>query len=167
MAGGINYCVRCGSPMEDRFIYGRVRRVCVACGHVHFDDPKVAAVTFIRDHDKVLLVKRSVEPERGKWALPGGYVDAGEAPNAAAIREALEETGLEIEIVRLLDVFFTPNGNRIAPIIIIYEGRMIGGQLQANDDVDEAAWYTADNLPAIAFESTQQVIERWVNNAWG
>lgn len=165
MTAGINFCVQCGASMEDRFAYGKIRRVCCTCGHVHFQDPKVAAVAFIRDNDRILLVKRAVEPERGKWALPGGYVDAGEAPNAAAVREALEETGLEIEIVRLLDVYFTPSDYRVSPIIIIYEGRMIGGNLQANDDVEAVAWYTADSLPSIAFASTQMVIERWLNNA--
>lgn len=164
MTGGINYCVRCGSKMEDHFSFGKIRRVCSACGYVHFQDPKVATVVFIHDDNKILLVKRAVDPERGKWALPGGYVDAGEAPNTAAVREALEETGLEIEIVRLLDVFYKPTAYQVSPIIIIYEGRIVGGRLQANDDVEDAAWYTADNLPTIAFESTNMVIERWLND---
>ncbi len=163
----INYCVRCGAAMEDRFAYGKIRRVCPACEHVHFTDPKVAAVVFLRDGDRVLLVKRAMNPERGKWALPAGYVDAGEDPRAAAIRETVEETGLEITIHRLLDVVFNPpipNTFHGASIAIIYAGRVVGGTLQAQDDVDDVGWFTKDSLPEIAFLSTRQAIERWLSN---
>lgn len=160
----VNFCIRCGTALEDRFIYGEIRRTCAACKHIHFDDPKVAAVTFIHNGESILLVRRAMEPEKGKWALPGGYVDANEDPRQAAIREAKEETGLHISITRLLDIVFTPPPNGelgVRPIVIIFEACVISGTIQPQDDVDKAEWFTVDNLPELAFKSTLQTIQHW------
>ncbi|NDJ84803.1 MAG: NUDIX hydrolase [Chloroflexi bacterium] len=152
--------------MKDQFVFGQVRRVCPSCGYIHFRDPKVAAVIFIREDDHVLLVKRSLPPEQGKWALPAGYVNAGEDPAQAAIRETEEETGLKVEIVGLRDVVFNPPRPGYlflgATIAIIYEARVIGGKLCAQDDVDDVDWFTHDNLPEIAFASTTKAIYHWL-----
>lgn len=148
--------------MEDRLFSGKTRPVCTGCGHIHFSDPKVAAVTFIRDGARVLLAKRGMDPERGKWALPGGFVDRGEDPRDAAIREAFEETGLKIGIHRLLDVLYHPGQTDSSPIVILYEAYVIEGTLQPQDDVDELAWFSRDDLPEIAFDSTHQALEKWL-----
>lgn len=155
-----NFCPTCGSSLEDVHKFGALRRVCPACGYVHFNDPKVAVVTFITQENRVLLVKRGVEPEAGKWALPAGYVDYGEDPRETAFRETREETGLEIAIIGLFDVMFYRGNNAV--IVIIYEGQAIGGQLQAGDDAIEARWFTPVELPELAFESTHAVIVAWI-----
>lgn len=98
------------------------------------------------------------EPFRGKWTLPAGFVDAGEDPVLAGKRECLEETGLNVEIGRLLDVIAGqehPNG---AHIIIVYEADIIDGELQAGDDVDDAAYFHPHNLPEIAFLTTKKIL---------
>jgi ADP-ribose pyrophosphatase YjhB (NUDIX family) len=61
--------------MIDKLAFGQMRRVCKKCSFVHFDDPKVAAVVFIEQNERILLVRRAMNPERGKWALPAGYID--------------------------------------------------------------------------------------------
>jgi len=133
-----------------------MHRACPACGYIHFHDPKVAAVSFIEQAGKVLLVKRGIMPEMGKWALPAGYVDRGEDPQQTAVRETLEETGLAVEIIRLLDVMFT------APVIvIIYAARVTGGDLLAGDDAEAVAWFAPDQLPELGFTSTEMIIQRW------
>jgi 8-oxo-dGTP diphosphatase len=159
----IRFCPDCGRPVEDQVRFGRVHRVCPACGYVHFADPKVAVVTFIERDGKVLLVKRGVDPERGKWSLPGGYVDFGEDPALAAIRETAEETGLMVEITRLVDVTFPPN----KVIVIAYTARVIDGTLGAADDVEDVAWFTPSDLPELAFESTQRLVSRWLSDLSG
>ena len=164
LASQANYCIRCGTALEDRFIYGESRRICATCNHIHFVDPKVAAVTFIHNGESILLVRRAMDPEKGKWALPGGYVDANEDPRQAAIREAKEETGLHITITRLLDIVFTPpaDGEQgIRPIVIIFEACVVGGTIQPQDDVDKVEWFTADTLPELAFKSTLETIQNW------
>lgn len=162
MSVDVNFCVRCGEPLQDRAVFGKIRRTCSGCGYIHFLDPKVAAIVFIVDEHHVLLVKRAENPEKGKWALPGGFVDAGEDPREAAIREASEETGLQVTITRLLDVFYfqSPNGSP-TPIVIAFEAQMIGGVLCAADDAEEVSWFAADKLPELAFASTHALISRW------
>lgn len=154
------FCPQCTTPLEDQFHFGQVRPACPKCGFIHFQDPKVAAATFIVQGDQVLLVKRGIEPEMGRWALPAGYVDYGEDPALAAIRETAEETGLQVEIVGLEEVMLTHAVHAV--ILIVYRAIPIGGQLQAGDDAQEVGWFSQSELPDIAFESTQRVLGRWM-----
>lgn len=148
--------------MEDRAAYGKLRRACPACGYIHFQDPKVAAVIFIEQDSRVLLVRRAMNPERGKWALPAGYIDDGEDPHDAAIREVREETGLDIVITRLVDVQRGPTALG-ASIVIIYTAQVTGGTAQALDDAAAVQWFAAsDPLPEFAFESTRQMLAAWI-----
>jgi NADH pyrophosphatase NudC (nudix superfamily) len=77
----------CGTALEQRERFGTVRPCCPNCGHTVFFDPKVAVVVLILHTDMVLLVRRGVDPGKGRWALPAGFVDAGEEPKQAAMRE--------------------------------------------------------------------------------
>ncbi len=157
MIDPIAYCPRCGHAVAEQVKFGKARQVCLACGYIHFNDPKVAVVTFITQDNRVLLVRRGVDPERGKWALPGGFVDYGEDPAAAAIREVTEETGLDIAILQLLDVTFPPN----KVIVISYAAQIIGGILAAADDVEAVDWFAPDNLPELAFDSTKRLVNAY------
>lgn len=153
--------------MIDRLAYGKSRRVCPECGYIHFTDPKVAAVVFIEKDHRVLLVRRAINPERGKWALPAGYIDDGEDPREAAIREVREETGLAIEITRLIDVQTGPDSHG-ASIVIIYAARVLDGIARPLDDADAVLWYAVgDPLPELAFESTRQMLDTWITNQPG
>jgi len=144
--------------MVDRTAFGQLRRVCPECSYVHFDDPKVAAVVFVEHKRRVLLVRRSVNPGRGKWALPGGFVDYGEDPYQAAKREVLEETGLNVEITSLVNV--RSNGG---PIVITFTASTKNGDASPQDDADAVCWFAADDpLPDLAFESTRSMLSEWV-----
>jgi 8-oxo-dGTP diphosphatase len=158
----VNFCQVCGHAMIDQLAHDKIRPVCPNCGFVHFADPKVAVVVFIEQDKRVLLVRRTMDPERGKWALPAGYVDDGENPQDAAIREVGEETGLEVEITRLVGVEGGPD-NPGASIVIIYEARVLNGTARPQDDADAVCWYEADDpLPEIAFESTRKMLAAWI-----
>lgn len=154
----INYCLRCGTALVRADRYGHVRPVCPACDWVYFSDPKVAVAVLVERDRKVLLVRRSINPRRGLWTLPAGYVDAGEDPVLAARRECLEETGLQVEITELLTVLYGQEHPRGAHIILFYLGEIMSGELQAGDDVDRAEFFSRDNLPPLAFSTTQQVL---------
>jgi 8-oxo-dGTP diphosphatase len=144
----------------DQVKFGQMRRVCPSCGYIHFIDPKVAVVIFIESEGQLLLIKRGIQPEQGKWALPGGYVDYDEDPVQAAIRETAEETGLVVEITRLIDVMKPPD---VVTIVIAYAAKVVGGVLCAGDDAEIAAWFTGQNLPELAFQSTQRLVAAWIN----
>lgn len=166
----LNFCQVCGHPLEDAQRFGRTRRVCPACGFIAFQDPKVAVVVFIEDGGRVLLVRRAVDPERGRWALPAGYVDFDEDPRAAAIREVREETGLEVAITALLAVEGGPGagGHSGASIVIIFGARVVGGSAAAQDDVEALCWLARDEPPPpIAFESTRSMLAKWMETPGG
>lgn len=152
----------CGAPLETRERFGRLRPVCPSCGHTVFFDPKVAVVTFVTDGDCVLLVRRSADPGKGLWALPAGFVDADEDPRDAVARETLEETGLMVEVVRLLELLHRPDEQGLADIVVAYAARVTGGSLQAGDDAEAVAWFARDHLPEMALATTHLLIQRWL-----
>jgi len=154
----INYCLRCGSRLAEEERFGRARPVCPACGWIYFADPKVAAAVLVEQGDNVLLVRRAYDPERGRWTLPAGFIDAGEDPRRAAERECLEETGLVVRITALMDVLFGQDHARGANIIIIYKADILSGVLQPGDDVDGAAFFARGNLPPLAFSATRHIL---------
>lgn len=157
-----HFCPMCGAPLVESERFGRLRPVCSACGHTVFFDPKVAVVVFVTDGDCVLLVRRSADPGKGLWALPAGFVDADEDPRAAAVREALEETGLIVEVDRLLGLLHRPDAYGLADIVIAYAARATGGVLQAGDDAEAVAWFSRDHLPVMALATTHLLIHRWL-----
>jgi len=157
----IRYCSSCGSKVDERQAFGQLRPVCPSCGRVHFLDPKVGAGVLIALDGKILLVRRSVEPEIGKWTLPAGFVEGDEDPRATAYRECFEETGLEVQIGELLNVVHGREHSSGASIVIIYAGDIIGGHLEAQDDADAAEYFEATDLPPLAFEATRVAIEGW------
>jgi 8-oxo-dGTP diphosphatase len=158
-----NFCPRCGTKLELRQRTGGIRPVCPACDYVVYFDPKVAVVACIIQAERVLLVKRANDPRQGYWAMPAGFVDAGEDPQAAAERECLEETGLVVRVERLLEVFYTTGDGGVADIVIAYAATVLSGDLKPDDDAEEAAWFRREELPAeLAFFPSQRLAARWI-----
>jgi ADP-ribose pyrophosphatase YjhB (NUDIX family) len=161
----MNYCPVCGQPLTDGFRYGKQRRVCAACGFVHFRDPKVATATFVTRDDHVLLIQRGVEPRKGKWGFPAGFVDYGEDPREAARREVREETGLDVRITGLVDVVGPEGSDDMASIVLMFRAAIVSGTLSAGDDAAEVAFYAPDEIPMgdLAFESTRLLLKHWLS----
>lgn len=158
----VRFCSRCGTGMVTRPIAGRARRTCPSCGFVHFVDPKVAVGTVVVLAGRLLLVRRTMEPHRGRWSLPAGFLDAGEDPRAAAARETLEEAGVAIDVGELLDVVAKPSGS--ATLFLVYRATYVGNEPRAGDDADAAAFFGPDKLPELAFESTRAAVRRWLSD---
>jgi 8-oxo-dGTP diphosphatase len=159
LADEINYCPRCGTPVEWAFRFNKDRPVCPSCDWVFFPDPKVAVAVLILQDGKILLAKRNIDPQKGFWSLPAGFVDAGEDPVQAAVRECLEETGLAVNITGLLDVMAGREHSKGADILIVYEAVIEGGQLEPGDDADEVGFFQQEDLPPLAFTTTIKILE--------
>lgn len=160
----IKFCTQCGQPVEIRVEFGKPRPVCSACGHIHFQDPKVAAAALVIRDDRVLLVRRVNEPARGQWTLPAGFVDAGEDPARAAERECLEETGLKVHVRQLVDVIGGREHPAGADIVILYSAEVIEGDLKPGDDADRARYFSPEELPALAFKATHTALDHWLGS---
>jgi 8-oxo-dGTP diphosphatase len=156
------YCILCGQTLEPKNLHGHNYPTCSACGWVYFADPKVASAVFVENDGKVLLVQRIYEPSKGSWALPAGFIDAGEDPARAAERECLEETGLIVEAQELLDMTTGREHRRGADIVLVYRARLVNGTLKASDDASAAAFFSASQLPPLAFKATQKIIQAWL-----
>lgn len=159
----IAYCSLCGGKMITRLITDKPRRVCSQCDHIHFTDPKVGVGVLVVENGKILLVRRRMNPERGKWSIPAGFLDRGEDPKVTAEREALEETGLQVSIDTLSDVYFNPPNQGGASIFILYHAKLIGGKMEAGDDADAVGFFSYDDLPELAFASTHEAIKQLQN----
>ena len=143
---GFSFCPQCGGRLErKRFRDTEPERlVCSACAFIFYEDPKIAACTIPVVDNKIVLLKRGIEPSYGKWVFPGGFMDRGERVEEAAIRETWEEANLRVEIERLLNVYSYPGQDTV---IIVYLVKVVGGQLEAMDETLEAATFAPDEIP--------------------
>ena len=158
----LNFCPCCGQALADRFVFGRMRRACSACGFIFFRDPKVAAGVLAEQDRKVLLVKRIYDPHQGDWALPAGFVESDEGPAQAALRELTEETGLIGRITGLIGAYHIRSDPRGSIVTILYRAQIAGGELKAGDDAEEVRFFAPDELPQnLAFASTRRALLRW------
>ena len=152
------FCPRCGGRLERRLLKSSEpeRLVCTQCGFVFYLDPKIAVGTIIRvSSGSIVLVRRAIEPEYGKWVFPGGYVERGEPLTVAAVREAREECGLEVRLDGLVNIYSYPGR---APVIVVYAATALGGTLCVDDEGLETAEFDASVIPwdNLAFRSTSE-----------
>lgn len=163
------FCPTCAGTLESRLLKAGEpeRLVCAACGYVFYLDPKVAVGTIIEMGTRggssggIVLVRRAIDPGYGQWVFPGGYVDRGEQVHAAAIREAREECGLEIELDRLINVYSYPGR---APIILVYSAKALGGVLSTDDEGLEVRVFEPADIPwdDLAFRSTREALRDYL-----
>lgn len=128
---------------------------------MHHTDPKVAVGVAVFHDDRLLLVRRTMNPGRGRWSLPGGYLDLGEQPREAAAREALEEAGVVVTVGAVVDVFANPVEEGGA-VFVLFDATWVSGSPVPGDDADAAAFFGRHEVPSLAFASTETVVRRWL-----
>jgi len=164
--GPINFCARCGAPVDPRPEGGQIVYVCArpTCGYATYRNAKPCAGVLLEDRGRLLLVRRAVAPFRGDWDIPGGFLFEWEHPADGALRETLEETGLEIELTALLGVFIDSYGAAgYNTLNVYYRARVTGGTLRPSDDAERAEWFAPHELPDnMAFpDHERHVLDLW------
>ncbi|MFQ5857265.1 MAG: NUDIX hydrolase [Anaerolineae bacterium] len=154
----MNYCPQCGSRLTAGFVAGRERPICEACGFVHYRNPAPIVLVSATLDGKLLQVRRLIEPLKGYWAPPGGYVEYDETVEDAVVREVKEETNLDVAIDGLLNVYSKPD---TGIVFIAYRGRVIGGNPRAGEDADAVAFFGPDELHDQSAPDEGTELDRW------
>jgi ADP-ribose pyrophosphatase YjhB (NUDIX family) len=158
------FCPRCGTSLALRKVKESEppRLVCGRCEFVFYLDPKVAAGTICMVDGGIVLLRRAIDPEKGKWAFPGGFVDRGEPVDAAAIRETLEEVRLRVSLTGILDVYsYAPH----EVVVVVYAAEVTSGRPEVGDESLEVHAFPPEGIPwdELAFESTRAALRDYVH----
>jgi 8-oxo-dGTP diphosphatase len=158
----INFCPYCATEVEYREIADRDRPFCPTCETAFFEDPKLAVAVVIEQGGKVALQRRTIDPGAGLWTFPSGFVDRGEPVEEAAVREAWEEVGLQVQLDRFLGLYSTP-GETV--VLAVFVASPEAGRLQSLDENDAVGFFAPENLPELAFPNDRTIIETWRSGA--
>ena len=140
------YCPQCGVRLA---AVATPPLRCGSCGWTFYPHPELGVNVVVLWEGKAVLIRRGIEPLKGSWALPGGFVTYGEEPTVAAVREVREETGLDIAIESLVAATLVRDDPRALLLVPAYLGRVTGGTLRAGDDAAEVRAFPVGELPLI------------------
>ncbi len=155
------YCPVCGGELTTQNIAGGVRKVCSKCTRINFENPIVgAAAIILNERGEILLGKRSADTTYpGLWCIPCGYVEYNEDIRTAVVREAKEETGLEVACREVFAVHSNFHNPRQHTVGIWFLCDVVRGILTPGDDVCELGWYKTTNPPSMAFPTDYIVLK--------
>lgn len=155
------YCPRCGENLSEKFVEneGTERLVCSHCNFIFYINPTPAAAVILIDEGKILLVKRKYEPRKDEWSLPAGFMEYNETADETAVREAKEETNLNVAIKDLYGVYPGFDDPRVHVVLIVFRGKILNGRLNPGDDASEVRFFSFNDLPErIAFSAHRQIV---------
>ena len=161
------YCRHCGNAVEHRVPDDgdtRVRAVCPVCQTIHYDNPLnvVGTIPVLAD-GRVLLCKRNIEPQLGKWTLPAGFMELNETSSQGAARETDEEAGAQFE---MQDLFSLLNVARVGQVHLFYRARLLSDQFNPGTETIEARLFTEGEIPwdEVAFRTVKETLERYFSD---
>jgi len=156
------YCPHCATRLGRRLRGGIERPACESCGYVQFRNPAVGVAVLIVEEGRVLLGRRAPGHDRaGLWCIPSGYVEWGEEIREAARREFLEETSLEVETGEVYAVHSNFHNPDSLTVGVWFTGAIVGGTMNASDDVDMVDFFPLDQLPEpLAFPTDKLILDR-------
>lgn len=168
----IQHCRACGTQVVHRVPDDgdtRSRAVCPACHTIHYENPLnvVGTVPFWGPHgEKVLLCKRNIEPRKGYWTLPAGFMELGETTSQGAARETDEEAGAQIE---LLDLFTVMNVARVGQVHLYYRAQLLSDQFNPGHETMEARLFEENAIPwdELAFKTVRATLEAYFHDRRG
>jgi len=164
MASSLNFCSRCGTALEFGVVEGedRERLACPSCGHIAYVNPRLVVTVFpITEAGELVLIRRGIEPGKGWWAQPGGFLEVDETVNQAAIRETWEETGLLVEPGEIVGLYTRLEASVVT---IAFEARIVGGTAAPTSEATEIVAYAPEDIPwdRIAFKTTRWALHDWL-----
>ena len=136
------------------------RRVCEDCGFIDYENPKIVVGSVCHWEAKLLLCRRAIDPRKGYWTLPAGYLELNEAADAGARREAWEEARAEIEIEQLLGIYSIA---RLSQVQLIFRARLLSPQVAPGPETSELDMFAWDDIPwgDVAFPSVHWALEHY------
>ncbi|MBL8307036.1 MAG: NUDIX hydrolase [Rubrivivax sp.] len=156
----IQHCRLCGSPTVYQVPAddNRERAVCSSCGEIHYENPINVVGTLPVWGEQVLLCRRNIEPRRGLWTLPAGFLELGESTSEGALRETDEEAGAHVELEGLFTVL---NVVRAGQLHLFYRARMLDTHLAPGPETIEAQLFREQEVPwdELAFRTVRQTLE--------
>ena len=163
IADSLKFCSRCGSALVFGSIPGedRERLACDSCGHIVYVNPRLVVTTFpITDAGEIVLIRRGIEPGKGAWAQPGGFLEVDETVHEAAIRETREETGLLVQPGEIIGLYTRLEASVVT---IAFEARIVGGKAAPTPEASEVVAFAPDRVPwsGIAFKTTTIALRDW------
>jgi len=161
----INHCKACGGvtvyavPADDN----RERATCTVCATIHYENPLNVVGTVPVWEDQVLLCRRNIEPRRGFWTLPAGFMELGESTAEGAVRETIEEAGARIE---LLDLFTVLNVVRVGQLHLYYRAQLLDTRFDPGPETIEAQLFTEAQIPwdELAFRTVRETLHRYFDD---
>lgn len=159
------YCPLCQKELVIQESDHRLRSVCPNCGFIHYKNPAPVISLLIVHHEQVLLGKRTREPGNGLWATPSGYVEYDDDFLTAAIREAKEETGLDVKIKSILNIQSSFVSERYHFLGIYLLAEVFGGEISAGDDMEAVEWFPLQGpFPDLAFIEDADMIRAYAKS---
>lgn len=159
----IQHCKQCGTAVVYRVPDDgdtKERAVCPSCGTIHYENPLNVVGTVPHWGDQVLLCMRNIEPRKGKWTLPAGFMELNETTAEGAARETDEEAGAQFEMEGL---FSLVNVARVGQVHLFYRARLLSDQFNPGTETIEARLFTEAEIPwdEIAFRTVKETLERY------
>jgi 8-oxo-dGTP diphosphatase len=157
------YCPYCKDELEIKHIDGRDRGQCKSCSWINYRNPLPAVACLIEDNDnRLLLIKRGIEPYKGEWGLPGGFIEIDETVAASAIRELYEETGVTAKAVKQVGAFIDPSQMYDAVVVIGFVLKADKFDLTPGDDAVDAKFFNMDDLPELVIPSHKVILRDYL-----
>jgi ADP-ribose pyrophosphatase YjhB (NUDIX family) len=160
----LKHCSRCGAELAFGSVEGedRDRLACSNCGFVAYVNPRLVVTTIpVTEAGEVVLIRRGIEPGRGSWAQPGGFLEIDETVGEAAVRETLEETGLVVEPGEIIGLYTRLEA---AVVVLVFEARISGGEMAPTPEALEVRVFAPEAIPwsGIEFKTTYFALSDWL-----
>lgn len=159
----LKHCRQCGTAVQHRIPDDgdtKVRAVCPACHTIHYINPLNVVGTIPVWGDKVLLCKRNIEPRKGKWTLPAGFMELGETTTEGAARETVEEAGAQFDMQALFSLI---NVARVGQVHLFYRATLLSPTFAPGTETQEALLFDEADIPwdEIAFRTVKETLEHF------